>query len=47
MSGSMPTASQFFVMGLYHLLSIFLRQKGSSESKSSNSSNQETGQVNE
>ena len=39
--------AEFFVMGLYLLLSIFLRQKGSSESKSSNSSNQETGEVNE
>lgn len=39
--------AEFFVMGLYLLLSIFLRQKGSSESKSSNSGNQETGEVNE
>ena len=39
--------AEFFVMGLYLLLSIFLRQKGSSESKSSNSSNQKTGEVNE
>jgi hypothetical protein len=39
--------AEFFVMGLYLLLSICLRQKGSSESKSSNSSNQETGEVNE
>ncbi len=39
--------AEFFVMGLYLVLSIFLRQKGSSESKSSNSGNQETGEVNE
>ena len=39
--------AEFFVMGLYLLLSIFLRQKGSSESKSSNSSNEDTGEVNE
>ena len=39
--------AEFFVMGLYLLLSIFLRQRGSSESKSSNSGNQETGEVNE
>lgn len=39
--------AEFFVMGLYLLLSIFLRQKGSSESKPSKSGNQETGEVNE
>ncbi|MBE7157741.1 MAG: hypothetical protein INR62_04795 [Rhodospirillales bacterium] len=39
--------AEFFVMGLYLVLSIFLREMGSSESKSSNSGDQETGDVNE
>ena len=39
--------AEFFVMGVYLLLSIPLREVGSSESKPSGASNQETGEVNE
>jgi preprotein translocase subunit SecG len=39
--------AEFFAIGTYMVLSIFLRQKGSSESKPTNDSNQATGETNE